>query len=135
MAADLGTVLAARLQSWADLAALVGDRITPNRLTQGEDLPAVVWSFFGGAPINVSTGPSGTVNREIRVQSMGRTYAESKQVAAAVEAALSGWTDDVSGLSVSPVLLIAERDEYELIPDAGDQPVQLVVQDFSVWYA
>lgn len=134
MADDIGTLIAARLMGWADLAALVGDRISPTRLAQGEALPAVVWSFFGGGPINASTGPTGTVNREVRVVSIAETYAEVKQVAAAVEAALSGWSDETATPSLSPVLLVAERDEDELLPDGGDQPVQLVVQDYSMWF-
>jgi hypothetical protein len=135
MADDIASLVRARLVSHAGLAALVSDRVKPLVLPQGMELPAVTYELDGGGPINSGSGPTGTANRTCQVTTTAETYASAKEVAAQVEAALSGWEDESATPSLSPVLLTGERDDMSIVDDGTDVPAHQVVQDFSLWFA
>lgn len=126
-------VIVTRLKGYADLTALIGQRVYPVRAPQGAALPFVTYQRIGGSPVNGSTAESGTSNITIQVDCIAVSYKTVKQIADAVRGALSKWFSGATspGLNLS---LTAERDDYDKPVHADEVGVYRVMQDYSVWH-
>lgn len=123
--------LAARLEGFAGLSALVADRIYPLALPQEPTPPAVVFLKVSGPRDLTQSGASGLVNPRFQVDAWAATYSSAKAVAEQVRLALIGFSGTMGGASgvyVSGVNLDNERDLYE-----DETRLYRVSLDFTLW--
>lgn len=120
-AVDFETVLLRLLLDDADLAALVGKKVFALVIPQGTKLPCVSFQRISGEPANCLDGHSGLENITLQVDAWGRTYAEAKQVAKAIRAAMPPAGDPISSQ------LQADHDQYE-----PDEKYFRVSMDYAV---
>jgi len=85
------TVLPNLLKSHAPLAALVADRIDWDEIPQGLAKPAIVIFVISGPRLYTQAGANRYVANRLQFDCLGKTAAEARQVAAALEAKLSGY--------------------------------------------
>ena len=128
------TKLVARLKATAGVTALIGTgdaaRVRPQRLRQGEGLPAITYLVASDSLENHSTGATTTREKRIQVNCLAASYDGAIALAAAVEAALSGWNDadgDIWHLDV-------QIDDVEETIAGQDEPeCYRRIQDYIVW--
>ena len=125
------TRLVARLKATSAVTALVGTRVHP-MFAPTNTLPAIVYEVVGDEPENHSTGTTTTKNVRIEVTCYASTYAGAKALAAVVETALSGWTDDSGDVWH---LDTATDDAGEVQAGANVLTFYAVIQQYQVWYA
>lgn len=107
------------LTGHAGLAALIGNRVYPQRMSQGATFPALVYTRVSGERLNNLDGDN-IQNPRFQVDCLAESYSGAKAVAAQVELAFKAAT--------FPSVFIADRDDND---DATD--IYLVSMDFSVW--
>lgn len=100
---DAGKVIAYLLNSNADLSAIVGDKIYPLVIDEHRVYPAVVYGIESSPLQAKDILPE----REVRVKidCYGKTYAESKAIAAQVEKSLHGYEGQVNNILVKYLAL------------------------------
>lgn len=117
MSAELGEAIFAALTADAAVTALVAQRIFPDELPEGIELPAIVYQVISDVPENSFDGDAATRRKTARLQvdsyaraetgKSGR-YRRAHQVATAVENVIANLSDvDLSGS------LDAARDLYD----------------------
>ena len=87
-AVDFEKYLVATLKGNAPLAALVGTRIFPLIVPQGTDFPCISYQRISGMPANTLSGHSGLEEIDLQIDVWAKTYAEAKEIAKAVRAAM-----------------------------------------------
>lgn len=108
------------LAAAAPVTALVGNRINPVALTQGQVYPAVRLSTVALVPTNHLTDDASLDQTRVQVDAYAATYASAHAVADACRAALRA----------ANVQMELEIDGYE---PAVDPPLYVVTQDYRVW--
>lgn len=103
--------LIGRLLAAAEVAGLVGARITPGRRDQGGALPAVVLHRISGLPDYHLTAASGLEASRVQLDCWAATYGEAKAVAQAIKANLSAARWATQAVRIDAVLIEAERDD------------------------
>jgi hypothetical protein len=124
--------LVAYLLDDASLSALVADRITWTIRPQGSTLPAVVLTGVDALPDYTMSGPSGLVSSRLQVDCWAMTYAGGKQIARAVEAALSGIDVVRGGVALRGGFKQGERDSFE--KSTGGTELYRVSEDYIIWH-
>ena len=123
--ATLLETLRTRLLADAPVAALVGTKVFPLVIPQGEQPPAVVLTVVSDVPATSLTGDPAELLREYRVQvdTYSKRYADAQQLAAAVGLVLG---------RLAEAELSANRESAR---DLYDDETQLyrVTADFFVW--
>jgi hypothetical protein len=117
------------LYSGAAVTALVGQRVTPLRMDQGADLPAITVQRIDGPRVRSLTGPSGLAHPRFQLDCWGSTYASVKAVATAVRQRLDGYRGLMGSTTVGGVSLESDQDDFE--PDTG---LYRVSMDFIIWH-
>jgi len=121
----VGAAIRDVLLASAEVQALVGARIYPNKLPQGVTLPAVVFSVVDDVPQNAITGATADrlVETRLQVDCYSTSYVEAHTLAAAIDLVVT---------SLDRVDLAAwrltSRDLYE-----DETRLHRVALDFSVW--
>jgi hypothetical protein len=125
------TRLVAKLKATSGVTTLVSTRITPGYRKQGTALPAIVYQVYSDRPVNHAGGTTDTSEMRLSVYCMAATYAGSKALAAAVKAAISGWTDS----SGSVWHLESQSDDIGDPMSGQDVPEYYAInQEYTVWY-
>ena len=145
MIALIESGLVARLKSDAAVSALVGSRIRPLTLQQGETLPALVYQKISDVPDYAMGGQTGLAAARIQIASWtdgqmndgSSGYSQAKRLAEAVRLCLSGWRGTVAvgadSVEVDWVELDNQTDLYD--PEAGrGLPMYAVISDYMVAY-
>lgn len=122
-AVDFETVLLRLLLDDADLAALVGKKVFALVIPQGTKLPCVSFQRISGEPANCLDGHSGLENITLQMDAWGRTYAEAKQVAKAIRAAMPA-TGEIFGARLT------------MDQDLHDEETKCfrVSMDYEIWF-
>jgi hypothetical protein len=128
------TALRAQLLATPAVTALVGQRIYALILPQKPQggagwVPAVTYQRIAAIRENALDGATGLVGVRFQVDSWALTYAEVKDLAAAVRGALNGFAGAVGGENVQGSFLLADTDRYE-----SEVELFRVSQDFRVWH-
>jgi hypothetical protein len=107
MSAELGEAVFARLSADQAVTALVADRIFPDELPEGTELPAVVYQIISDIPENSFDGDAASRRKLARLQvdcyaraDKGKTgrYRLAHQVSTAVENVIANLSEvDLSG--------------------------------------
>ena len=87
---SIETDLYATLSNDAGVSALVGTRIYPSLAPESAALPRIDYQNVAGSRINTLPGVSDMIRKRIQINCNANTYAGSKDLAAAVIAALEG---------------------------------------------
>lgn len=117
----------------AGVAALVGPRIRPGFLAQGEGTPALVVNKISGAPMVTMGGPAGLAEARMQVDCYAATWLQAEALADAVKAALSAIRFTHDGMRFEGSFAIDERDLSESDgPDGVRRP--RISLDFRIFH-
>jgi len=106
------------LRNNAAVAALVGNRVRPVHLRQGDPFPAIVYTRISTEPVNDLDGHGGLDNCRFQIDCYSEGYQELRNLAAAVKTAMNA----------AGHLQAGDRDLYE-----SDLKLHRVILDFSIW--
>lgn len=133
--ATVEEALRSKLVGTAAVTALVGQRVYPLVLPDGQALPAVVYqrvTTARGASHTATVG-RGLVNATMQFACIGLTYGSARAVATAVRQALEWLRETISGVDVDAIHFGDEEDGYS---EPGDKTAAsfTVFVDATVWY-
>ena len=138
MIADLRVGFRAYLLDDAGIAAVVGTRVYPIRLPQGQISPSIIYTRISGFGDNHMLGPSGLSRPRLQVDCWAQSADTASTLANLVKERIDGfrgtwlWGEDSpeEGIAVQGVFFENEREDY-------DDAVQLyrVSRDYFVWYS
>lgn len=106
-------MLVAFLRAQATLAALVGTRIYPLSLPQGATLPALTYQGISTVPEASGDNRPTSDTTRLQIDSWGASYEAVREVAAALRAALDGYTEELSGGTVASMRFANEHEEMD----------------------
>jgi len=98
------------------ITALMGTRLFPNKIPQGQPLPAAEYKQEAGKREHMMSGPAGMVDSQYTITCYGSTYAAAKELAEAVRKRLDGFRGVVEGITIDVMMLIDELDKPEFKP-------------------
>lgn len=103
--ADLGESLRGLLLADSDVLASVGSRIIPDRLAQGESLPAITYSVLDTVHYHDITGPNaGMARSRVTIECFDSTRAGANTLAEQVRnSGIRTWSGDAYGVDVRSV--------------------------------
>jgi hypothetical protein len=124
--------LATYLRSIAAITDLVGTRIRPNKLMQGDALPAIRYAFPGGGSLQHLGGISGTASPTLQIDCYGATATAAWALAEIVRLTLQPFVGQMGNTYVEGFSLTNRLSEYEEPVDAGDVGKHRVILTFDV---
>jgi Protein of unknown function (DUF3168) len=121
----LEPALYARLAAHAGVSALCGTRIYPLVIPQEETpvYPVLVYQRISADHIASLAGHSGLCNARVQIDCWGRSYADTRELAAVLDNAMTADDEDFSAL------VLSDLDDYE-----PETQLYRVSTDFSVWF-
>jgi hypothetical protein len=125
--------LVAQLIGDAGVSTIVGSKVHPGHVPQGEDLPAIVYTRISSEREVELDGPSNFVKVHIRVDCWHTSYSGVKSLADAVRAALNGvGIASPRTLGSEPVQLVYLNDDGDLPSFDGDRREYRVTQEWII---
>jgi hypothetical protein len=115
------------------IVALVADRVTPGKMTQGAPRPAIVVNKISGAPEYADDGEIGIEASRVQVDCWGDTYTDAKLLSRLVRAEFSAFCGVVGSTDFRFVMLDDERDLAEGGTNAAKYPTRVSL-DFIAWH-
>ena len=116
------------------VSALVSTRVYPNILLQGAAMPAITYQQISGMRDEVMDSPTGLVESRFQFNYWSDTYSETREIAAAVEDLLDGYSGTVSGVKIEAIHLIDEGDIPQF-PAGNDVSKRYGKRhDYTVWF-
>ncbi|MDA8212162.1 MAG: DUF3168 domain-containing protein [Clostridia bacterium] len=128
--------LYAHLNTYANLTALVGNRIYPLVLPQKGSYPAITYQKVSGPRLHALQTDPGTAHPRFQISCWAQTYSKAKAVVKQVQAALqdfSGIMGGAGGVQVDAVLFENEFDLYEEETE-GKTGLYHIPVDFIIWH-
>lgn len=128
------------------ISALVGNRIFPNKIPQGETYPQITFFRVSSPRVRNFGEPDGLANPRIQVDCWGLTLASAVAVGEAVRnsdggVALNhkldgfrGTMGDSPGVTIQSAQLEDERHTYNAPQHDDDKGVHQVSQDYMFWW-
>lgn len=104
------------------VAAIVGHKIFPLVIPQGTKLPCVSFQRISGMPANTLLGASGLEKINIEIDAWAKNYADAKDLAIAIRAAMpaqGAWGAHLD----------ADQDIYD-----SDTKYYRVIMEYTVWF-
>jgi len=98
------------ITSDSTIAALIGTRLFPAQIPQGQQLPAVVYLQDIGKRIHTMAGAVGLVNSEYTITCYAESYSKARELSEAIRKHLIGYSGTVDGVVIDTILLIDEVD-------------------------
>lgn len=98
------------------ISALMGLRLFPNKIPQGQPMPTAEYKQEAGKREQMMSGPAGMVNSQYTVICYGESYSAAKGLAEAVRKRLDGFRGVVEGVTIDVMMLIDEVDKPEFKP-------------------
>lgn len=125
--------LVAELLADSGVSAVVGTKVHPGAIPQGQSLPAIVYNRIS-TPRDVALGgPVNVVGIRFRIDCWHTSYASVKALAAAVRSALNGLAfSSPRQLGSEPVDAVYLVEEQDLAVYDGDQRDHRVTQDWII---
>ena len=112
---------------------IVGSRIFPRMMPQGESLPAVVFSLIGSTSEPRLLGASGGVRALVQIDCYAETHIVCNNLAEKIRLSLHGYSG-TAGSSTVEAMLDAKREMFDAPTDASDVPAYRVSLDFEIWH-
>lgn len=122
---EIDDAILVRLKAYAGLTALVGQRIFPNLVPQGQALPAVTFMTVSDIKNHILTGQLALEQPMIQYTARATTKAAARAVANQIKAALNDFSGTLSGIVVQHIRLeneiqSADVDETKSGAGGGD---------------
>lgn len=116
------------------ITAIVGARIYPDQVPQGQPRPAITYRVPTTDADYHADGPSGLVEATVTVSCQARSHGAAKDLADIVEPLLSGYRGLLTDAPVRAMLLDDVR--KEMVPDAAGSDVHFhaVVLDYRAFW-
>ncbi len=102
--------IVAKLRATAGVSALAGQRVWPGRRVQARDRPSITVIRVDGAPIYTDEGQGDLTMARVQIDCWAGSYTDAKDLARAVQAALSGFVGTQGSTTFRYFYLDAERD-------------------------
>lgn len=118
-----------RLTNYANLQALISDRVFFDVLDQSATMPAVVFSRISTERFPAMGSNVGVAKARIQVAAYDDTGLGAITTAVQVKAALDRWSGTAGGVVVQHIFIDAEFEEYD-----PDSKKHRSVLDFLVWF-
>lgn len=128
--ATLEAALVSILEDDSGVGAIAGDRIYALVLPQGVVYPAIRWQRISTPRLKSTSGPSGRARPRFQIDCYAGTHAEALSLAAAVRAALDGFSGTVAAVVISSSGAEDEGSDFE--PDVGASGVYRERLDFLI---
>jgi hypothetical protein len=116
------------------IVALMGTRLFPNKIPQGQPLPAAEYQQNKGDREHDMEGAVGMVNSEYTVICYGESYSAAKELAEAVRKRLDGYSGIVGGVTIDVMMLTDELDKPEFKPGTDILSRYGKQLTFTVWF-
>lgn len=113
---------------------LIGDKLYSQVREQTDGLPAITYQVISGIRNFDMTGPNGFVVGRIQINCFAATILASRQLAAVVRVALSGFKGGAAGVQIECMLLDDEGDSPAIEPENEQMNVYAKTMDFFVLY-
>jgi len=129
---DIGKDLRTYLQTKSTVTDLIGTRMFPRMLPQGESLPAIIFSVIGSTTENKITGASGGVRVVIQLDCYAETHIQANDLAEQVRLVLHGYTGAAGDSTIGHALLDNKREMFDAPTDASDVPSYRVMMEWEI---
>lgn len=132
-----GDAINALLLADAPTVALVGTRIFPDEMPQGEVLPAVVYTEEDCTKVRYLGGVSGTAHPRYQIECLARTRKECRALAAVVRTRLEDYHGAaIGGVWVQWIVIEAEDEGLATIQntDGSARLVKRKTFDVVIWH-
>ena len=129
---DLETGIATYLEGYAGLVALIGDRVFPTRIPQGETIPCLTFQRISTPRIltHDTSGATGDLTSpRFQFDAWATTGKVAKSITDQVRAALNGKKGVIGGVTIRAALAQDEAPDY--IPEAK---LHRSRSDYIIWY-
>jgi len=132
----VGKALRAILAADANVTALVGTRIYPNRARQGSPQPYVTYNTVTGESIMSTASHSGLGNQTFQVDVWDDDYADAHDAAEKIRLALQDYTGTISGVAIQDCFADGgPRDDLGVFADGRETSLARVSRDYKIWFA
>ena len=122
------------LSSDLGVSALVGLRIFPVYIPQGESKPAITYQQLGGPRDHTTDGASGFVESSFQVQCWAETYAGADDLADKVRLAMDGISGTYADVVIHCIHLVNEVDVPAIEPENEALNEFGKSLDFTLWH-
>lgn len=119
----------ARLQAVSAVTDLVGTRVFPAPLPQGQTLPAVTYQRVSGARESAMGSDTGVAHPRIQVDCWASSYSGVKALATAVRGALQRYSGTIATVEIQDSFLKNDIDLFE-----DEIEANRVMLDFEIWH-
>ena len=126
--AEIEEALRTYLQTKSGLTALVSTRIYPDDLSDGAELPAVVYFKVSDVKDHILTGQSKLESPVFQFSAYATTKAGARAITNQLKAALSDYYGTLSGLVVQHIKLL---NEMSTLQTTGDGAARVYVEDLE----
>jgi hypothetical protein len=113
---------------------LMGTRLFPNKIPQGQPLPAAEYQQDGGKREHTMAGADGLVDSEYFITCYAESYSKAKELAMAIRQRMDGFSGTVGGVVIDVIFLTNEVDVPEF--KAGTDILSRYGKKltFTVWF-
>jgi hypothetical protein len=117
-----------------DIASIVGTRIFPLRVPEGETFPCIVFQQISGPRVYSLSGPNACNYPRIQLKCWGLTYTDAKGLADTVDNLLDGFRGTMVNTQIQAILNAGVVDGEESPENANDVARYSVALDYIIWY-
>lgn len=129
----LEEALRTRLLADGTVSGLVGTRVFPLVVPQGQALPAIAYQRISGIREHTHEGASGLARPRLQYACVATSFTTARGVADAVRKSLDGFAGVIGSVTVQNIMIQNQIDNYNL--SADDEASSFTTWlDFVVWY-
>ena len=131
---DIGKDIRTYLQTVSDVTDIIGTRMFPRMLPQGEALPAIIFNVIGSRSVAHMGGAAGSARAMLQLDCYAETHLTANNLGETVRQALHGYIGTAGGRPVGSSLLENKREMYETPTDGSDLPAYRVMMEWEIWH-
>src|SRR5687767_13927197 len=106
----IGKAIYSILTGNPDFVALVGNRVYPLKIEQGEALPAVTYQKISNTPSPCKDAVSGVDRFRVQINIYAEKYSQQEQLGGIIRTALDNFKGTVSGSEITNIAYETETD-------------------------
>lgn len=123
----IGKAIYSILTSNPDFTAIVGNRVYPLVIAQGEPMPAVTYQKISNTPTQCKEGVSGLDRFRVQINIYAEKYPDQEALGGIIRDALDNFSGTVSGSQIANITYETETDLHD---DAAD--IFFLEQDYTI---